>query len=461
MSQMMAGLFIFFAGVFIELGAEYLLKRDRTKRNFTKIIGVLAIVFGIAWGGLSLVELFPVGPGSKNLKDVHIAVAIAYLSANDEIGIAQNRGTEIAQEVFGPTAKKLTGDDIRRTLHNTRDDIKGSEKVFEELTERKSSDVVAIIGPSYSKQACELKHKQMVDQAKIPIIGPSNTAPCVLENVNFSSRVSMGVEKFPVIGIAGAKKVAEQEGKKVNNVSIFHLKDNAFTEAEAVSFYEAAESYNYNIFGDTAYTEDPADIERQAIGLMDSSPVPDLVIISGLTQDGGGLITELREKGYTGLIVGGNGLNTPGITAHCALKCDGVIFAEAYNPNPMSANTDPEVKKLNQTFIDQYRAIVGQEVDPPQFAAQAFTAVQVVVESLAMINQETPVAEMKLNDVRIALNKILHGDRQHVFKTVLGEIKFDHKGDIQTANNTELVASRLIMDQETGSGRFEKILLRS
>ncbi|MEG4275850.1 hypothetical protein QUA72_29050, partial [Microcoleus sp. M2_B4] len=54
---------------------------------------------------------------------------------------------------------------------------------------------------------------------------------------------------------------------------------------------------------------------------------PDLIIISGLAADGGNLIKQLRELGYTGVIIGGNGLNTSNVFPVCKALCDGVLIA--------------------------------------------------------------------------------------------------------------------------------------
>ena len=35
---------------------------------------------------------------------------------------------------------------------------------------------------------------------------------------------------------------------------------------------------------------------------------PDLIIISGLASDGGNLVKQLRDLGFKGLMIGGNGL---------------------------------------------------------------------------------------------------------------------------------------------------------
>ncbi len=74
----------------------------------------------------------------------------------------------------------------------------------------------------------------------------------------------------------------------------------------------------------------------------------DLAIISGLANDGGNLVKQLRQLGYKGLIIGGNGLNTTNMFPVCQKYCDGVIIAQAYSPAQPSA--------ANQVFVREYTA---------------------------------------------------------------------------------------------------------
>jgi len=83
-------------------------------------------------------------------------------------------------------------------------------------------------------------------------------------------------------------------------------------------------------------------------------------------------VRQLRELGYKGLIIGGNGLNTSNVLSVCKALCDGILIAQAYSPE--------QVGEINNAFRTAYREQYKKE--PPQFSAQAFTGVQVFVEAL-------------------------------------------------------------------------------
>ncbi len=115
--------------------------------------------------------------------------------------------------------------------------------------------------------------------------------------------------------------------------------------------------------------------------------------------------------------MGGNGLNTSNMFPVCQKLCDGVIIAQAYSPAQPSA--------ANQVFVKDYRA--QYKKDPPQFAAQAYAGVQVMVEALRAIDRKKKLNTWDLDDLRVALNKqILVGK----YKTPLGDISFDKEGEV-------------------------------
>ncbi len=82
------------------------------------------------------------------------------------------------------------------------------------------------------------------------------------------------------------------------------------------------------------------------------------MIISGLAADGGNLVRQLRELGYKGLIIGGNGLNTSNLFPVCKALCDGVLIAQAYSPElPGAIN-----KAFRDAYVNQYKK------EPPSLA---------------------------------------------------------------------------------------------
>jgi branched-chain amino acid transport system substrate-binding protein len=162
------------------------------------------------------------------------------------------------------------------------------------------------------------------------------------------------------------------------------------------------------------------------------------VIISGLAADGGNLVRQLRELGYKGIIVGGNGLNTPNLFSVCKALCDGVLIAQAYSPeHPGEINAI-----FHKTYVNQYKK------EPAQFSAQSFTAVQVYVEALKALDKKTKVSTMPIDKLRTELNKELLAGK---YDTPLGKISFTPVGDIV---QKDFYVSQIKMDKDGNNGKF-------
>jgi len=178
------------------------------------------------------------------------------------------------------------------------------------------------------------------------------------------------------------------------------------------------------------------DFTTQATFVLNANP--DLAIISGLAADSGNLVKQLRDLGYTGVIVGGNGLNTPNLFPVCKSACDGILVAQAYSYQAES--------EINTAFRDAFKA--KQNKEPGQFSGQAFTAVQGFVEALAALDKQSPIASSDLAQLRTALNKqILAG----TYNTPLGEISFTPEGDI---NQKQFYVAQVKMSPDGASGEF-------
>jgi len=162
------------------------------------------------------------------------------------------------------------------------------------------------------------------------------------------------------------------------------------------------------------------------------------VIISGLAADGGNLVRQLREFGYEGLIIGGNGLNTANIFPVCQAQCDGIIIAQAY-----SYAAENEV---NVQFRDAYFAEQGKQ--PPQFSAQAFAGVQVFVEALTAVDNIYGLDTLTIDQLRLALNtQILSGS----YETPLGLISFTPTGEIV---QNQFYVAQIQMNDDGQTGQF-------
>jgi branched-chain amino acid transport system substrate-binding protein len=316
-------------------------------------------------------------------------------------GQEQVIGAQIAEEYLNQKGG-VNGRPIKLIFQDTAGDEAGAINAFQNLIN--VAKVVAIVGPTLSQQA--FAANPIANKAGVPVVGPSNTAAGIPQIGEFVSRVSA-----PVTQIAPhAVQAAMGMNPNLKRVAVLFAQNDAFSKSETQVFQQTVKD-NPKLELVTVQTFQTTDTDFTAQTTNVLAAKPDLVIISGLAADGGNLVKQLRELGYKGLIVGGNGFNTANLFPVCKALCDGILVAQAYSYQAPG--------EVNQAFRAVYKE--KQKKEPPQFSAQSFTAVQVVVDALRALDKKTPIANMDLAKLRAELNKQLVAG---TYQTPLGEISF-------------------------------------
>jgi branched-chain amino acid transport system substrate-binding protein len=358
---------------------------------------------------------------------IPIGAALAQTSNVALLGQEQVIGVKIAETYFNKKGG-VNGTPIKVIVQDVAGDEQGAINAINTLITQ--DKVVAILGPSLSQQA--FAASPIADRAKVPILGPSNTAKGIPQIGEYVGRVSA-----PVAVVApNAIKTALKIDPKIKKVAVFFAQNDAFSKSETETFQETLKSLNLDIVTVQKFQTTDTDFQNQATAAINIKP--DLVVISGLVADGGNLVKQLRQLGYQGLIIGGNGLNTSNIFPVCQAQCDGILIAQAYNPeldNP-----------INRDFVAAYTA--ENKKAPPQFTAQAFTGIQVFVEALKRVDDKNKLSTLSLEQIRQQLNQeILAGK----YVTVLGDIAFTPEGEII---QDKFSVAQIKMDADGKNGKF-------
>ncbi len=358
---------------------------------------------------------------------IPLGAALAQTSNVALLGQEQVAGVKIAEQYFN-TKGGVGGTPIRLVFQDTGGDEAGAINAFQTLINQ--GQVVGIIGPTLSQQA--FGADPIADRTGVPVLGPSNTAKGIPQIGEFIARVSA-----PIAVVApNALKAALKLNPKLKRVAVFYAQNDAYSKSETEIFQQTVKDAKLDLVTVQKFQTTDTDFQTQATNAINLKP--DLVIISGLAADGGNLVRQLRELGYKGLIIGGNGLNTSNIFPVCQAECDGLLIAQAYSPeHPGAVNA-----AFRQAYKQQFQA------DPPQFSAQAFTAVQVFVEALQAVNQETKIAQLPLPELRKKLNAQL---LKKSYDTPLGKISFTPEGEIV---QTSFYVAQVKMDASGQKGKF-------
>lgn len=359
---------------------------------------------------------------------IPIGVGVAQTSNVALLGQEQVAGAKIAEKYFNDKGG-IDGTPIKLIFQDTSGDEAGAINAFQTLINQ--GKVVGIVGPTLSQQA--FGADPIAERAKVPVLAPSNTAKGIPQIGNYIARVSA-----PVAVVApNAVKAAMKINPNLKKVAVFFAQNDAFSKSETGTFQETVKNLGLDLVTVQKFQTTDTDFQSQATNAINLNP--DLVIISGLAADGGNLVKQLRELGYKGIIIGGNGLNTSNVLPVCKAFCDGVLIAQAYNP--------AYPNEINKAFRDTYFAQFQKE--PPQFSAQAFTAVQVFVEGLKAINAKEKISGKPVEVIRTTLNdQLLTGK----YQTPLGDISFTPEGEI---NQAQFFVAQIKMSPDGSTGKFE------
>ncbi len=373
----------------------------------------------------------PTNPNSPstggNQTVIPIGIAFAQTSNVALLGQEGVTGAKIAEAYFNKQGG-INGTPIRLVFQDTAGDEQGAINAFNTLITQ--DKVVGIVGPTLSQQA--FGADPIAERAGVPVIAASNTAKGIPQIGKYISRVSAPVAVVAPNAIEAALKINPQ----IKKVAVFYAQNDAFNKSETGTFQETVKQKGLELATVQTFQTTDTDFQSQVTNAINVKP--DLIIISGLSVDGGNLVKQLRELGYKGLIIGGNGLNTSNLLPVCKALCDGIIIAQAYSP------------ELKNTINTDFRKLYTEQnkKEPPQFSAQAFTGVQVFVESLRTLDKKTKLNTLALPQLRTQLNETLLTGK---YETPLGEISFTPEGEIV---QKQFYVAQIKMEADGNSGKF-------
>lgn len=254
--------------------------------------------------------------------------------------------------------------------------------------------VIAVLGPTLSSEA--FAADPVAQDNGTPVMGVSNTAAGITDMGDFVFRNSLPESSV----IPGTIAVAT-ETLGLTQVGVLYGNDDDFTASGYDAFVVALEESGVEITNTETFAKGDVNFSAQIDNILATEP--DAFVVSALAAEAVPIINQIREAGFTGPIIGGNGFNAPGILDQTGENAEGLIVGAAWNiasPNPLSAQ-----------FSENYEAAYGNL--PDQFAAQAYTGAWLMSTALRCANSTDRAA------VRDALAGISD------FDSPLGSFSFD------------------------------------
>ena len=233
--------------------------------------------------------------------------------------------------------------------------------VFQRFINR--DKVSAILGPTLSNTATAAD--PLAQAAKVPVLAISNTAPKGITDIgDYIWRVSL-TEGQVIPGVV--KKLQTKLGFKT--AALLYGNDDAFTQAGYTVMKSALDGLGIKIVGTQTFAKPDRDYNAQLTALKAQNP--EILLVSALAENASGIVSQARQLGFNVPIMGGNGFNSPAFIKNAGPAAEGVYVGTAWN----RVSNDP----ANREFL----AIMKERnVDPDQFAAQAYTGVLVVAEAI-------------------------------------------------------------------------------
>ncbi len=328
-------------------------------------------------------------------------------------GATQKEGASLAIEQINAAAGK-NGLQIVPVWEDDASVPQQGTNVFNKLIN--GDKVSMIIGPTLSNTAKITD--PIAQKAGVPVLAISNTISGITEIGDYIFRNSLTED----VVIPHTVKVAKEK-LGLKKVAMLYGNDDAMTKATYEVFKKNLQASGIQVLSEQVFAKGDRDFSPQLTQIKSQNP--DAIIAAALAEEASGIASQARQLGIpkTVRIIGGNGLNSPGLIKNAGDAAEGIIVGAAWN----ITSTAP----LNVKFVNDFTKKYNHA--PDQFAAQAYAGVQIAYQAAKASGGG---ADRKT--LRNALAKVKNMD------TVLGRFSFTEGRD---GNHTGIV-------QEIKGGKF-------
>lgn len=258
------------------------------------------------------------------------------------------------------------------------------------------------------------------EEAGVPAIGMSTTAEGIPDLGDYIFRDSLSERVALNASIPAA--VAALDLKRV---AILYDGDDEFTSSAYRTMKEALEGLGIEIVGEEEFGTADRTFADQLNRVKAAEP--DAVVVSALLAATVPLIKEARELGIVVPIIGGNAFNSPVMVDDLGPAAEGLIVGGAWNAQLRSEG--------NEQFVAAFTQRYGRA--PDQFAAQAYTAAQLI--DIAVRTD----CDGSREAIKDNLGQILEQE------TILGTLSIDENGEVYQDPVVQIVRDGVLVPLES------------
>ncbi|SAK97056.1 extracellular ligand-binding receptor [Caballeronia hypogeia] len=325
---------------------------------------------------------------------------------NANLGKDVERGARMAVDDLNANPPTIGGKKVKIELQVEDDagDPRQATQVAQRLVD---SGVKGVVG--HFNSGATIPASKIYYDNRIPEISQSSTNPKYTQQ-GFDTAFRLVANDGQLGSVLG--KYAVQKW----NAKTFAVIDDrtAYGQGIADEFLKSAQASGAKLVA-RQYTTDKATDFRGALTAVKGEN-PDVVFYGGMDAQGGPMIKQMQALGMKSKFMGGDGICTGELPnlAGVALQDRQVICAEA-------GGITPEYAAGMEDFKKRFKAKYGQDV--VIYAPYAYDAVMILVDAMKRAGSSDPA-------------KYLPFLQKTDYKGVIGETRFDSKGDLQNATLT-------------------------
>ena len=360
----------------------------------------------------SALALATVLGGAAAWADVTIGAGLVLSGGNAPYGLQERRGVEAAVEAIN-AAGGVNGEKIKVVFGDDAGDPRQAVQVANQLVNDK---VAAVVGHTLS--GATVAAAEVYDEEGVIMITPSATA------------VDLTEKGYKTIFRTVVRD--DQQGKVAGTYIAQNFKD------KKIAFVQDSTTYGKGLADATKAVVNAAGVKEAAYetitpGELDYSATIsklksdgiDVVYYGGLYNEAGLLLRQMRDQGLKAQFISGDGLYAQDFWSIVGPAGEGVL---------LTIDNPPETNPAAKEVVD---ALKAKNIDPAGYTLYAYAAVQVWAEAAKKAGSTDP------EKVAAALHD------GTPYKTVLGNIAYDAKGDRTT--------SGYALFRRTAAGGFDPV----
>ncbi|WP_213309171.1 branched-chain amino acid ABC transporter substrate-binding protein [Paraburkholderia sacchari] len=325
---------------------------------------------------------------------------------NANLGKDVERGARMAVDDLNANPPVIGGKKVKIVLDVEDDggDPRQATQVAQRLVD---AGVKGVVG--HYNSGATIPASKIYYDAHIPEISQSSTNPKYTQQ-GFNTAFRLVANDGQLGSVLGKYAVQKWDAKTVAVID----DRTAYGEGIADEFLKSATGAGAKLVS-RQYTTDKATDFRGVLTAVKASN-PDMVFYGGMDAQGGPMLKQMEQLGMTSKFMGGDGIcsgEMPNL-AGSALTARPVICAEA-------GGITPEYIAGMDNFKKRFKEKYGQEV--VLYAPYSYDAVMILVDAMKRAGSSDP-------------DKYLPFLQKTDYKGVIGETRFDSKGDLQNATLT-------------------------